>query len=618
MKNEETSASSRAADTRFLHSARSRYLLAVVAGLVLAAAFLEIGVAGFAWVAPGLILATAHGKTGGAAFRIGYFAGLAFHLAGLYWLLLIPVKGYPILGWVSLSAFLALFPATWVWLTVKMAPFLSTGLQPGGRLAKEAAAASAASLSRDKALETASATSRLDTGLKPGANESERVLGHAGWLARTGWALFGAAAWVALEMTQARLFSGFPWNFLGTSQYQMLPLIQIASVTGVYGVSFVVVWFSLSLYSAVIAIVRQPTVRYAWLGEVILPLAVSMALFVFGLGRLREPTGGGEHLRVTFVQPSIPQTMIWDEKENDSRFQQLLGLTRDALTNKTDLLLWPEAAVPKMIRYDEATFRAITGLARSNEVWMVSGCDDASPRLSSTNPDEADYFNGSFLISASGEVKSVYHKRHLVIFGEYVPLIRWLPFVKWFTPITGGFTSGDKLVPFELERWGERPREPQPDLNGGSSVASPHQTVKTATLICFEDVFPHVAREYVDDDTDFLINLTNDGWFGEGAEQWQHAASAVFRAVENGLPLARSCNNGLTCWIDSRGRLRDILRDKKGSIYGAGVMTAQIPVLAAGAKRAPTFYNAYGDWFGWSCVAVALIAGLSRSRQRTC
>ena len=142
--------------------------------------------------------------------------------------------------------------------------------------------------------------------------------------------------------------------------------------------------------------------------------------------------------------------------------------------------------------------------------------------------------------------------------------------------------------------------------------------VKTATLICFEDVFPHLAREYVDDDTDFLVNLTNDGWFGEGAEQWQHAASAVFRAVENGLPLARSCNNGLTCWIDSRGRLRDILRDKTGSVYGPGVMTARIPVLGPGEKRARTFFNKHGDWFGWSCVTVALIAALSRRRKRTC
>jgi len=526
---------------------RSRYPLAIVAGLTLAAAFLEIGVAGLAWVAPALILASAHGKTGGDAFRIGYVAGLANCLASLYWLLLIPVKGYPILGWISLSAYLALYPAAWVWLVSGVSSQVSCST----------------------------------------------------WGRRTAWALFGAATWVALEMIQARLLSGFPWNFIGTSQYRLLPLIQIASIAGVYGVSFLVVWCSLSIYLAVVAILRQPTNRHAWLGEIILPFAVLVALFVFGFGRLREQSPDGPTLRVTFVQPSIPQTMIWDEKENDNRFRQLLELTTQALTNQTDLLLWPEAAVPKMIRYDEQTFRAVTGLAKSNRVWMIIGCDDAELRLNSTNSDEADYFNSTFLISPSGEVVSTYHKRHLVMFGEFIPLIRWLPFVKWFTPITGGFTPGEKIVPFELDI--------------GSDTTVP---IKTATLICFEDVFPHLVREYVKEDTDFLVNLTNDGWFGEGAEQWQHAGSAVFRAVENGLPLARCCNNGLTGWIDSRGRLRDILRDKSGSIYGAGVMTAQIPVLAPGEMPAQTFYNKYGDWFGWVCVALTAILLIKRFLPR--
>jgi len=541
---------------------RSRYLLAIVAGLLLAAAFLEIGLAGLAWVGPALILATAWGKSGGDAFRIGYVAGLAHYLASLYWLLLIPARGYPILGLVSVSAYLALYPAAWVWLL------------------------------------------------------SGKV-GAGGWARRTAWSLGGAAIWVALEMIVGRLLSGFPWNLIGTSQYQMLPLIQIASVTGVYGVSFLVVWVSISIYSAVLAILRQPTVRHAWLGEIILPLAALMAVFVFGFGQLREPTSDGLTLRVTFVQPSIPQTMIWNEKENDNRFRQLLELTTQSLTNETDLLLWPEAAVPKMIRYDEETFRTITGLARSNHVWMIIGSDDAERRVGSTNPDDGDYFNSSFLVSPDGKLANVYHKRHLVMFGEFIPLIRWLPFVKWFTPITGGFTSGDKFVTFEMEVGGQALAWPGNTLKrelqrAGSETGA---SIKTATLICFEDVFPQLVREYANDETDFLVNLTNDGWFGEGAEQWQHAASAVFRSVENGLPLVRCCNNGLTCWIDSRGRLREIFRDKSGSVYGAGVMTAQIPVLAPGEKRAATFYNKYGDWFGWGCVVLSVIPLIARRRK---
>jgi apolipoprotein N-acyltransferase len=130
-------------------------------------------------------------------------------------------------------------------------------------------------------------------------------------------------------------------------------------------------------------------------------------------------------------------------------------------------------------------------------------------------------------------------------------------------------------------------------------------------LICFEDVFPHFAREYATDDTDFLLNLTNNGWFGESAAQWQHAATAVFRAVENGLPLVRCTNNGLTCWVDSAGRLHEVnYRDSK-DIYRAGFKVAKIPLLPDGQKREPTLYHRYGDWFGWGCVVLASLMFLN-------
>lgn len=525
-------------------------------------AFPSIGIAGFAWVAPALLLASAYGKAGGDAFRIGYVGGLASFLFSLCWLLRIPAKGFPILGWLALSAYVALYSAIWVWLL-------------SGKI------------------------------------------GQGSWLRRLAWTLLGAAAWVALEMVRARLMSGFPWNLLGDSQFRQLPLIQIASITGVHGVTFVVVWTSLTILSATLAILRQPTTRYIWLGDVLLPMLVVLGLFMFGTARLRalrdddRPT-----LRVTFVQPSIPQTMIWNPADNNQRFAELLRLTTDALTNSPDLVLWPEAAVPKMIRYDEETLYTIASLAKSNRVWMIIGSDDAEPAHGpGKKKDDADYFNASFLINPEGEIATRYCKRNLVIFGEYIPLVRWLPFVKWFTPIDGGFEAGDKVVPFVLERWGERPREPDSSDANGSSAASPHQSVRTATLICFEDVFPHLAREYVSDDTDFLVNLTNDGWFGEGGEQWQHTASAVFRAVENGVPLLRCCNNGVTCWIDARGVVRQVFHDANGSVYGAGVMTAQIPLLAPGEKREPTFYNRYGDWFGWGCVVVTAVVLLPRLRK---
>jgi apolipoprotein N-acyltransferase len=410
-------------------------------------------------------------------------------------------------------------------------------------------------------------------------------------------------------MIRARLFGGFPWNFLGTSQYQMIPLIQIASVTGVYGVSFLVVWVSLSLYSAARMILRKPATRLVWQSEIFLPLTVVILLFAFSFARMGDETPGAPTLRITIIQPSVPQTLIWDESENTNRFRQLLQLSQTALTNQSDLLIWPESAVPE---FDDASYAAITNLIRAHRVWLILNAEDDVPRADLKNPATYDAFNAAFLLDPAGHFDGVYHKQKLVIFGEYIPLVRWLPFVRWFTPITGGFAAGNEPVQFQINRVSGNSGEPIIELNNGSQGASSRQTVNSSPLICYEDMFPQVARGAVRDDTDFLVNLTNDGWFGQSAEQWQHMAGAVFRAVENGVPLVRCCNNGVTCWIDAHGRVREIFRDNTGSVYGAGALTIDLPLE----KHAPTFYNRHGDWFGRGCVGFALIALARKCKAR--
>ena len=537
---------------------RSGYLLAIVAGLLLAAAFPNIGIAGFAWVAPALMLFAAHGKNSGDAFRVGYVAGISFWLASLYWLLLIPVAGFPILGWVALSLFMALYFGVWTWLLA-------------GKI------------------------------------------GVGTWTQRNLWSLAGAAVWVGLEIFRGHFLGGFPWNLLGTSQYQLTPLIQIASITGVYGVSFLVAWVSLAMFSAVRAIFSKPASRFAWQPEIFLPLLVVAILFAYGCVQMRSAakySTSQPPLRITLIQPSVPQNLIWDSGANSKRFQELLALTDRALTNQTDLLIWPEAALPE---FDEASYTAITNLVSTHHLWMIFKADEA---VWQPDSQKSIYFNSAFLFAPDGTFAGVYHKRKLVIFGEYIPLVRWLPFVKWFTPIEAGFEAGDKPATFEIHDWGERPREPLIELANGSPGASPRQTVNAAPLICFEDMFPQTARESVHGDTDFLVNLTNDGWFGEGAEQWQQAAAGIFRAVENGVPLVRACNNGVTCWIDAHGRMQDFFKDVTGGIYGVGALTFELPLPDK--KSAPTFYNRHGDWFGWACVAVT--AGLliiSTRRHKT-
>ena len=574
---------------------RSGYVTAIGAGLLLTAAFPKIGIAGFAWVAPALMMAAAQGKPGGDAFRVGYVAGLAHFLSSLYWLALMPVSGLPILAWLALGAYLALYPAIWTW----MIGFLDEQILGQPRQ------------------------------LIPALHYSITPSFHHSWTRRLLWSLLGAAVWVALEMARARLLGGFPWNFIGDSQFKLVPLIQIASVTGVYGVSFFVVWTSLSLYSAVRVMFRRPDARLIWQAEIILPFVAVVALFVFGFVRLSGQNPPASVLRVTLIQPSIPQTLIWNPAEDDRRFQQLLALSENALANnveplsrsrsaentlsppggekdgargayKTDLLLWPESAVPQT---DLATCRVISRFAETKRVWLILNGEDAGYLPAATN-----YFNAAYLVGPDGRWLQVYHKRKLVIFGEYVPLARWLPFLKYLTPISGGWTPGDRPVMFELER---RPPARRDSITVSPSARSEtgapaegRSRIKTSPLICFEDVFPGLARDAANDDTDFLVNLTNDGWFRQSAEQWQHLANAVFRAVENGIPLVRCANNGVTCLIDGRGRIEKIFRDARGSEYGPGALTVEIPVLASAEKSAPTFYNRHGDWFGWGCLFI--------------
>ena len=317
-------------------------------------------------------------------------------------------------------------------------------------------------------------------------------------------------------------------------------------------------------------------------------------LFNLGFRHLIREEAPRRYVKMTLIQPSIPQTLIWDDANDAHRFEELLHLSEQALTNQTDVLIWPEAAVPKLLRYDRKTFEGITGLARRHQVWMIVGSDDAEPRRAVSGRAEDDYFNSAFLISPDGQLIQRYAKRNLVMFGEYVPLLHWLPFLQQLTPIGEGFTAGTSAVPFELEPL----------------------KLKTQALICFEDVFPHLARAEVKRDTDVLVNLTNDGWFGESAAQWQQAASGLFRAVENHLPLIRCSNNGLTCWVDARGVLRDVFQDENGSVYGKGVLAVQIPLPAEGASHQLTFYTRHGDWFGWGCVAAGGMLLAVRTAQR--
>ncbi len=519
-------------------------MLAVVAGLLLAAAFPKLGVAGLGWIAPGLLLFSAAGQPAKVAFRLGWLGGFAFHLAALHWLLFIPVTGFPIMGWLALSAYAALYPALWVWLCWRF--------------------------------------TRVPTDA------------DSFWQ-RTAWAMKCAVLWVALETILGCVLTGFPWLALGVSQQKLVPLIQIASLTGVAGVSFLVVWFAVSLANDIWVIGCERSHLWKQRLSCLLPLLLAGVVAAWGLNRFLASSRSIEPRRIlalALVQPSIPQTMIWNPVEKTNRFDKLMQLSELALTTKPDVLVWPEAALPDL---NDESFRAITNLVAAHKVWMVFGADDYELKpgalRDSNRPSDYQFYNAAFLLSPEGKVVSTYRKRRLVLFGEYIPLADWLPFLKWFTPIEGGFTAGRNPMAFTLGT----------------------ERLRAGMLICFEDALAPTARESAAD-ADFLLNLTNDGWFGESSQQFQHAAQSVFRAVENGCPVVRCTNNGLTCWVDEHGFMHELGVGDAADVYGTGFRRVKISVPASGVRE-PTFYQRHGNWCGWGCVFVAL--GLVQFRQRS-
>ncbi len=537
---------------------RARWPWAVAAGAMFAIAQPKFELAGFAWIAPAVLLLSTLGATPKQTFRVAYLAGFVQQLITIHWLLFIPLRAPAIIGWLALSAYLAVFPALWCLLAWKLFPLRLSGdlFDP---------------TPTDHFTET---------------NVAQRLV----------WALLCACGWVAMEMTVGRLLTGFPWNFLGISQFRMLPIIQICSVTGVYGVSFIMAWFACSVFSAGMMLTRQIHNR-AWLVEIAPALFAIFALLISGMSQIRSLPPPERTVKIALIQPSIPQTLIWDPNENTNRFNELIRLSEMALQTKPQILIWPEAAMPTMLRWDTNISDAVLDLVTNHQVWAVVGSDDAvaGDALPGMQP-PITYYNSAFAVSPDGVLLSGYRKRRLVIFGEWIPFFKYFPFLKYLSPAgENPFTPGDAPTPFKL-----------PDLD-----------VTTSVLICFEDTFPHLAREYVVEDTDFLLNLTNNGWFGESAAQWQHAAAAIFRAVENRIPLVRCANNGLTCWVDAAGGLHEVYSANMRDIYSPGFKTATVPLLKKGEKRALTFYTKHGDIFGWLCVGFAL-AGYSFRSRRNC
>ena len=376
------------------------------------------------------------------------------------------------------------------------------------------------------------------------------------------WALnlfFIPSTWVLLEYLRSYLFTGFPWALLGLGQYKNLPIIQIAAITGVWGVSFLVVLFNIAFY---LTIVKRQRIKISLICTLILFLSLFYGFY--HLSYKSSASSSKECVKISLVQGNIPQDLKWDKQAISFIQSSYKELTLAAALDHPDLIIWPEASVPGVWGQDDVEFAQVFSLAHGLATNLLVG---AVSRL------RQDYFNSALFIDKLGQPGMTYSKIHLVPFGEYVPLRNIFPFLRTITLIG--------------------------DLEPGKEYTIFKKPVNFSVLICFEDLFPELSRTFVKKGAKFLVNITNDAWYKESSAACQHFAASVFRAVENRVYLARAANTGISGFIDPFGRSLSVVRDVKGKeIFVKGYSSKNICLTSL--RR--TIYNRYGDFFILFCL----------------
>jgi apolipoprotein N-acyltransferase len=364
--------------------------------------------------------------------------------------------------------------------------------------------------------------------------------------------------WVAGEWVRGWLMGGFPWGYVGYSQYRQLAVIQIAELGGVYAVSFLVISVNAALAGA---IVLSRGHALAALG--IAGLLVGATL-VFGDARLRESGAPGQTAAVAVVQPSIAQPLKWDPDHAASTLQIYFDLTRQAGRGRPDLIVWPETSTPTILRRDPALLAALRRLSQDVGAPLLVGSLD----VDGTSPPK--YRNTAFLLDERGIVNR-YDKIELVPFGEYVPLSGVIGFVRGWAEFIADLEPGSRTVVF-------------------SGPPAPF-----GTMICYEGFFPALVRRFVKDGARFMVNMTNDGWFGQTGGPRQHLGVYPLRAVEHRTAVVRAANTGVSALIAPSGEIVSSL-----PLFVRGTLEGRVPL-----RSRQTLYTRFGDWLAYLAVAVS-------------
>jgi apolipoprotein N-acyltransferase len=381
-----------------------------------------------------------------------------------------------------------------------------------------------------------------------------------------------AGIWVALEYLRTFLFTGFPWCLLGHSQYGHLSLIQIADMSGVYGISFLIVCVNVTGFLLFPKKDPELNPKKPIIVGLILSSILISGTIMYGNYRLKEHDDTSKkenNIVVAIVQGNIDQSIKWERGFQRETIEKYMSLTRPCFKWRPKIIVWPETAIPFFFNKDKPESKQLYKIPMESGANFIFGC----PAYKRENG-KTEYFNRVIYISPEGKIEGQYDKNHLVPFGEYVPLKKLLPFVYRLVPSAGDFSSGNKIIPLQL-----------PGLPSG-------------VLICYEIIFPDISREHVMKGAKILINLTNDAWFGFSSAPYQHLYMSLFRAIENRRPIIRAANTGFSAFIDPCGRIL-----KRGELFTEEILIGRI----IPADNPITFYTRYGDIFAYSMIILCLI-----------
>lgn len=484
-------------------------LISFISGLALALAFPRTNAYPLAWIALAPLFYFSVRRGWGMALMCGFTFGLGFFGALLYW-----IGVFGVLPWILLAILQALY----------IAAFALTARLIAGRL--------------------------------------------GGW----GRLIVLPSLWTAFEWTRTLGLLGFTWGDVGYSQAQVLPVVQIASLTGVWGVSFVVAVVNAALADAFGIWVKSRSLSGSY-PRIAAAMAVALVVIGYGVASMHTPVHG-KPVRAAVVQGNINQDTDEDLDYYDRSLDTYARMTREAGSKGAELIVWPETAMPGFPGSEPYLQRWLAVLSERADAQLIVGGRDQDRQGS--------VYNSAFLVAGERGVVGRYAKVRLVPFGEFVPARGYLPLLDNYRVTPIDMTPGRG---FNL-------------LEGGPC--------RVGVAICFESIFPYISRTLTASGAEVLCVITNDTWFGRTAAAEQHAQMSVLRAVENRRYVLRGAATGVSCIIDPRGRVLDHLQ-----IFREGTVSAQVRGI-----RGRTFYTRHGEWFVYAVLVVVAVASVSAALGR--